>query len=162
VHNSFSYHLTPAGTMVETGAHALGCAVIPAGTAPTEAQVTAAAQFRATAYGGTPSFLKVLLDRAVEMGLDLSSLTKASVTAEALPATLRKSLKERGVQGLQWYGTAGAGLVADETAGRRTRGSSPTRPRGWRAWWWTRTSFWKLSGRGPAIRFRPGKWARWW
>ncbi|MGZ3480697.1 MAG: phenylacetate--CoA ligase family protein, partial [Myxococcaceae bacterium] len=64
VHNSFSYHLTPAASMVETGAHALGCAVIPAGTAPTEAQVAAAVQFRATAYGGTPSFLKVLLDRA--------------------------------------------------------------------------------------------------
>ena len=67
VHNSFSYHLTPAGSMIETGAHALGCAVIPAGTAPTEAQATAAAQFRATAYGGTPSFLKVLLDRAAEL-----------------------------------------------------------------------------------------------
>ena len=84
VHNSFSYHLTPAGSMIETAAHALGCAVIPGGTAPTEAQAIAAAQFRATAYGGTPSFLKVLLDRAAELGLDLSSLTKASVTAEAL------------------------------------------------------------------------------
>jgi phenylacetate-CoA ligase len=115
VHNSFSYHLTPAGTMIETGAHALGCAVIPAGTAPTEAQATAAAQFRATAYGGTPSFLKVLLDRAAEMKLDLSSLTRASVTAEALPAALRKGLAERGVQVLQWYGTADAGLIAYET-----------------------------------------------
>src|SRR5262249_33182296 len=115
VHNSCSYHLTPAGTMVETGAHALGCAVIPAGTAPTEAQVTAAAQFRATAYGGTPSFLKILLDRAVEMKVDLSSLTRASVTAEALPAVLRKALAERGVQVLQWYGTADAGLIAYET-----------------------------------------------
>ncbi|HET6984198.1 MAG TPA: AMP-binding protein [Myxococcaceae bacterium] len=115
VHNSFSYHLTPAGTMVETGAHALGCAVIPAGTAPTEAQATAAAQFRATAYGGTPSFLKVLLDRGAELGLDLSSLKKASVTAEALPAALRKGLAERGVQVLQWYGTADAGLIAYET-----------------------------------------------
>ena len=115
VHNSFSYHLTPAGSMVETGAHALGCAVIPAGTAPTEAQAVAAAQFRATAYGGTPSFLKVLLDRAAELGLDLSSLTRASVTAEALPAALRKGLAERGVRVLQWYGTADAGLIAYET-----------------------------------------------
>ena len=115
VHNSFSYHLTPAGSMIETGAHALGCAVIPAGTAPTEAQVAAAAQFRATAYGGTPSFLKVLLDRAAEMKLDLSSLTRASVTAEALPAALRKGLAERGVRVLQWYGTADAGLIAYET-----------------------------------------------
>ncbi len=115
VHNSFSYHLTPAGSMVETGAHALGCAVIPAGTAPTEAQALAAAQFRATAYGGTPSFLKVLLDKAAELKLDLSSLTRASVTAEALPATLRASLAERGVRVLQWYGTADAGLIAYET-----------------------------------------------
>ena len=115
VHNSFSYHLTPAGSMIETGAHALGCTVIPAGTAPTEAQATAAARFRATAYGGTPSFLKVLLDRGAEMGLDLSSLTRASVTAEALPAALRKGLAERGVEVLQWYGTADAGLIAYET-----------------------------------------------
>ncbi len=115
VHNSFSYHLTPAGSMIETAAHALECAVIPAGTAPTEAQAVAAAQFRATAYGGTPSFLKVLLERAAELGLDLSSLTRASVTAEALPATLRKSLAERGVRVLQWYGTADAGLIAYET-----------------------------------------------
>jgi phenylacetate-CoA ligase len=89
--------------------------VIPAGTAPTEAQATAAAQFRATAYGGTPSFLKVLLDRAAEMKLDLSSLTRASVTAEALPAVLRKGLAERGLRVLQWYGTADAGLIAYET-----------------------------------------------
>jgi len=115
VHNSFSYHLTPAGSMVETAAHALGCAVIPAGTAPTEAQALAAAQFRATAYGGTPSFLKILLDRAAELRLDVSSLTRASVTAEALPAALRKGLAERGVQVLQWYGTADAGLIAYET-----------------------------------------------
>ncbi|HVP59036.1 MAG TPA: AMP-binding protein [Myxococcaceae bacterium] len=116
VHNSFSYHLTPAGSMVETGAHALGCAVIPAGTAPTEAQAVAAAQFRATAYGGTPSFLKVLLDRGAELGLDLSSLTRASVTAEALPGALRTALAERGVRVLQWYGTADAGLIAYETS----------------------------------------------
>jgi len=115
VHNSFSYHLTPAGSMIETGAHALGCAVIPAGTAPTEAQAVAAAQFRATAYGGTPSFLKVLLDRAAELKLDLSSLTRASVTAEALPGALRASLADRGVRVLQWYGTADAGLIAYET-----------------------------------------------
>jgi phenylacetate-CoA ligase len=115
VHNSFSYHLTPAASMVETAAHALGCAVIPGGTAPTEAQVAAAVHFRATAYGGTPSFLKVLLDRARELNLDLSSLTRASVTAEALPASLRAALAERGVKTLQWYGTADAGLIAYET-----------------------------------------------
>jgi phenylacetate-CoA ligase len=115
VHNSFSYHLTPAGSMIETAAHALGCAVIPGGTAPTEAQAIAAAQFRATAYGGTPSFLKILLDRAAELNLDLSALRRASVTAEALPSALRKGLAERGVEALQWYGTADAGLIAYET-----------------------------------------------
>src|SRR5262249_10125589 len=115
VHVSFSYHLTPAASMVETGAHALGCAVIPGGTAPTDAQAAAVAQFRATAYGGTPSFLKVLLDRGAELGLNLSALTRASVTAEALPASLRQALTERGVRTLQWYGTADAGLIAYET-----------------------------------------------
>ena len=115
VHVSFSYHLTPAASMVETGAHALGCAVVPGGTAPTDAQAAAVAQFRATAYGGTPSFLKVLLDRGKELGLNFSALTRASVTAEALPASLRQALAERGVRTLQWYGTADAGLIAYET-----------------------------------------------
>lgn len=115
VHVSFNYHLTPAASMVETAAHALGCAVIPGGTAPTDTQAAAAAQFRATAYGGTPSFLKVLLDRGAELGLNLSALTRASVTAEALPASLRQVLAERGVRTLQWYGTADAGLIAYET-----------------------------------------------
>ena len=115
VHVSFNYHLTPAASMVETAAHALGCAVIPGGTAPTDAQAAAVAQFRATGYGGTPSFLKVLLDRGAELGLNLSSLTRASVTAEALPSSLRQALAERGVRTLQWYGTADAGLIAYET-----------------------------------------------
>jgi len=115
VHVSFSYHLMPAASMVETGAHALGCAVIPGGTAPTDAQAAAAAQFRATAYAGTPSFLKVLLDRGAELGLNLSALTRASVSAEALPQSLRQTLAGRGVRTLQWYGTADAGLIAYET-----------------------------------------------
>jgi phenylacetate-CoA ligase len=115
VHVSFSYHLTPAASMVESGAHALGCAVIPGGTAPTDAQATAVAQFRATAYAGTPSFLKILLDRGAELGLDFSALTRASVSAEALPASLRQALGERGVRTLQWYGTADVGLIAYES-----------------------------------------------
>ncbi|HMK72013.1 MAG TPA: AMP-binding protein [Myxococcaceae bacterium] len=117
VHVGFSFHLTPAGSMVETAAHALGCAVIPGGTAPTEHQVLALAHFGATAYGGTPSFLKVLLDRAAELGADTSRLKRASVAAEPFPASLRTFLAERGVLALQWYGTADAGLVAYESEG---------------------------------------------
>jgi phenylacetate-CoA ligase len=117
VHVSFSYHLTPAGSMVETAAHALGCAVIPAGTAPTEQQVTALSHFGATAYGGTPSFLKVLLEKADEMGVDVSSLRRAAVSAEPFPTSLRTLFAARGILGLQWYATADAGLIAYESEG---------------------------------------------
>ncbi|WP_410968278.1 phenylacetate--CoA ligase family protein, partial [Salmonella sp. SAL04281] len=83
VHNTFSYHLTPAGAMVESGADALGCPVIPAGTGQTEQQLRTIADLRPVGYVGTPSFLKVLLDRAVSEGGDVSSLKKALVGAEA-------------------------------------------------------------------------------
>jgi phenylacetate-CoA ligase len=117
VHCSFSYHLTPAGSMVETAAHALGCAVIPGGTAPVEHQLAAMAHFGATAYGGTPSFLKVLLEKAAEGGTDISRLKRASVSAEPFPTSLRTLFAERGVLGLQWYATADVGLIAYESAG---------------------------------------------
>ena len=64
VHNCFSYHLTPGGFMLESGAHALGCAVIPAGTGNTEQQLAAIAHFKPVGYLGTPDFLKILLDAA--------------------------------------------------------------------------------------------------
>jgi phenylacetate-CoA ligase len=117
VHNSFSYHLTPAGSMVETAAHALGCAIIPAGTAPTEHQLAALAHFRATAYGGTPSYLKVLLEKADELQVDVSSLKRATVSAEPFPTSLRTLFAQRGILGLQWYATADAGLIAYESEG---------------------------------------------
>ena len=117
VHCSFSYHLTPAGSMVETAAHALGCAVIPGGTAPVEHQLAAMAHFGATAYGGTPSFLKVLLEKAAEGGVDVSRLKRASVSAEPFPASLRTLFAAHGVLGLQWYATADAGLIAYESEG---------------------------------------------
>jgi phenylacetate-CoA ligase len=117
VHCSFSYHLTPAGSMVETAAHALGCAVIPGGTAPVEHQLAAMAHFGATAYGGTPSFLKVLLEKAAEGGVDVSKLKRASVSAEPFPASLRTLFAAHGVLGLQWYATADAGLIAYESEG---------------------------------------------
>src|SRR5215471_335160 len=89
VHNTFSYHLTPAGAMVESAADSLGCPVIPAGTGQTEQQLRTIADLRPAGYVGTPSFLKVLLDRAESEGSDVSSLRKALVGAEALPSALR-------------------------------------------------------------------------
>jgi phenylacetate-CoA ligase len=115
VHNTFSYHLTPAGAMVESGADALGCPVIPAGTGQTEQQLRTIADLRPVGYVGTPSFLKVLLDRAASEGSDVSSLTKALVGAEALPAALRAEFRSRGLGVLQCYGTADIGIIAYES-----------------------------------------------
>ncbi len=115
VHNSFSYHLTPAAMMVEGGAQAIGCAVIPAGTGQTDQQAQAMAHVGATAYAGTPSFLKILLDRAREMGLDASRLTKAIVGGEALPKALRDEFTSRGVVALNCYASADLGLIAYES-----------------------------------------------
>ncbi len=117
VHNTFSYHLTPAGAMVESAAEALGCPVIPAGTGQTEQQLRAIADLKPVAYVGTPSFLKILLDRAASQGTDISSLKKALVSAEALPAGLRREFRSRGLAVLQCYGTADLGVIAYESAG---------------------------------------------
>ncbi|WP_374442789.1 phenylacetate--CoA ligase family protein [Stella sp.] len=119
LHNSFSYHLTPAGAMLESAAHALGCAVIPGGVGQTEQQVRAIADLRPDGYAGTPSFLKILLEKAAELGADVSSLTKALVSGEALPPPLRQDLADRGVAVLQCYGTADLGLVAYESPARQ-------------------------------------------
>ncbi|MBC7437519.1 MAG: AMP-binding protein [Bdellovibrionales bacterium] len=118
VHNTFSYHFTPAGSMMETAAQALGCTVFPAGTGQTELQVQAMAELRPQAYSGTPSFLKIILEKAAETGVDLSSLTKASVGGEACPPSLRDWFAARGVAAWQSYGTADLGMVAYETASR--------------------------------------------
>src|SRR3984957_8859394 len=115
VHNTFSYHLTPAGAMLESAALALGCPVIPAGTGQTEQQLRTIADLRPVAYVGTPSFLKILLDRAAEAGSNIASLTKAMVGAEAFPAVLRNEFLAHGINALQCYGTADLGLVAFET-----------------------------------------------
>lgn len=118
VHNCFSYHLTPAGSMYETGAHALGCAVIPGGTGQTELQVRAIADLRPAGYVGTPSFLKIILAKAEELGADVTSLRKASVSGEAFPAPIRKELEARGIAAYQAYGTADVGMIAYETEAR--------------------------------------------
>ncbi|MCC7047666.1 MAG: AMP-binding protein [Alphaproteobacteria bacterium] len=115
VHNCFSYHLTPAGSMLEMGAHALGCAVIPGGVGNTESQVQAIAGVRPQGYTGTPSFLKIILDKAKELGADVSSLKRALVSAEALPPALRADLDGRGVTTLQCYASADLGLIAYES-----------------------------------------------
>ncbi|MFM7698665.1 MAG: phenylacetate--CoA ligase family protein, partial [Limnohabitans sp.] len=118
VHNCFSYHFTPAGSIMESGAHALGCSVFPAGTGQTEQQLSAIAELRPAAYCGTPSFLKILIDKAQESGVALPSLEKALVSGEAFPPSLRDWLSERGIAAYQCYATADIGLIAYETASR--------------------------------------------
>ena len=115
IHNTFSYHFTPAGAMLESAALALGCAVIAAGTGQTEQQLRTIADLKPVAYVGTPSFLKILVDRAADTGSDVRSLKKALVGAEAFPAALRTEFRDRGINALQCYGTADLGLIAYET-----------------------------------------------
>ena len=118
VHNCFSYHFVPAGSMMESAAHALGCTVFPGGTGQPEQQVQAMAELRPAGYAGTPSFLRLILEKAAELGTALPSLGKALVSAEALPPSLRSWFAEQGVAATQCYGTADLGLIAYETAAR--------------------------------------------
>ena len=118
VHNSFSYHLTPAGAMMEEGALALGCTVFPGGVGNTELQLQAMVDLRPHGYCGTPSFLKIALEKAAEQGLALGSLRKALVSGEACPPSLRAWFEARGVAAYQCYATADIGLIAYETAAR--------------------------------------------
>lgn len=115
VHNAFSYHLTPAGGMLERGAHALGCAVIPAGVGQTELQVRAMVDLGADAYTGTPSFLRTILNKADELGVALPRLRKALVSAEAFPHALRQELAARGVTAYEAYASADLGCIAYES-----------------------------------------------
>jgi phenylacetate-CoA ligase len=118
VHNTFSYHFTPAGFMLDLAAQALGCPVFPAGVGQTELQISTIAELKPVCYAGTPSFLKIILDKADEMGKDVSSLKKASVGGEAFLPSVRQMLSERGIAGYQTYGTADVGLIAYETEAR--------------------------------------------
>jgi phenylacetate-CoA ligase len=118
VHNSFSYHLTPGGFILEEGAHALGCAVIPGGVGNTEQQVAAIAHLLPSGYVGTPDFLKIILDTAAKAGADVSSIKRGLVSGAALPPSLRKELGTRGVAVLQCYAVAEAGVIAYESAAR--------------------------------------------
>ena len=118
VHNSFAYHLTPGGFMLEAGAHKLGCAVVPAGIGNTEQQVDAIAHLKPSAYMGTPDFLKILLDTAQKAGKDAASVKRGLVSGAALPASLRQELAGRGVDVLQCYATADAGVISYESSAR--------------------------------------------
>jgi len=118
IHNCFSYHFTPAGSMMETGAHALGCTVFSGGIGQTEQQVQAMAELKPAGYIGTPSFLKIIVEKAVEMGVVMPSVRKALVSGEAFPPSLRDWLAERGIAGYQCYATADLGLIAYETSAR--------------------------------------------
>ncbi len=118
IHNSFSYHFVPAGSMMETGAHALGCSVFPGGTGQTEQQVHAMRDLQPAGYIGTPSFLKIIVEKAAEMGVALPSLKKAMFGGEAFPPSLRDWFLAHGVAGYQCYATADVGLIAYETPAR--------------------------------------------
>lgn len=117
-YNCFSYHFTPAGSMMETAAHAVGCTVFPGGTGQTEQQVRAMRDLAPSGYTGTPSFLKIILEKADELGVRLDSLQRALVSGEAFPPSLRDWLLARGVQGYQAYGSADLGMIAFETQAR--------------------------------------------
>lgn len=118
IHNSFSYHFVPAGSMMETGAHAMGCSVFPGGTGQTEQQVQAMRDLQPAGYIGTPSFLKIIVEKAAEMGVSLPSVKKAMFGGEAYPPSLRDWFAERGIAGYQCYATADLGLIAYETTAR--------------------------------------------
>jgi phenylacetate-CoA ligase len=117
--NTFSYHLVPGGFILDSGARALGCAVIPAGPGNTEQQLELITQLRPTAYTGTPDFLKILLDAAHAAGRDASSIRKAAVSGAAFPASLQAEIKARSVDAYQLYATADLGVIAYESAARQ-------------------------------------------
>jgi phenylacetate-CoA ligase len=115
VHNSYSYHLTPGAYIMEAGAHAVGCAVVPGGIGNTEQQLDAIAHYRPVGYLGTPDFIKILLDSAEKAGKDVSSIKRGLVSGAALPASLRAELASRGVTVLQCYAIAETGVVSYES-----------------------------------------------
>ena len=118
IHNCFAYHLTPAGSMLETAAHAMGCAVVPGGTGQTELQLKAIEHLRPQGYVGTPSFLRIILEKGRELGANLSSMKKALVSGEAFPPALQKDVAGYGIEAFQCYASADLGLIAYESPAR--------------------------------------------
>jgi phenylacetate-CoA ligase len=117
VANTFAYHFTPAGSMLETGAAACGCTVVPTGIGQTEMQVATIESLRISAYIGTPSFLKLIVEKADELKADISCLKKSMVGAEYVPPALRVAMGERGLSVMQCYATADLGLISYESLG---------------------------------------------
>ena len=115
IHNTFSYHLTPGGFILDCGARALGCAVIPAGVGNTELQLDTIDHLKPAGYTGTPDFLKILLDKGLEANKDTSSIKRALVSGGALFPSLRREYADRGISVLQCYATADAGVIAYES-----------------------------------------------
>jgi len=113
--NTFAYHFTPAGSMLESGALAIGCTVVPTGIGQTEMQVSTIRDLGAVAFVGTPSFLKLIVEKAAELDVDVSCLKKAHVGAEYLPPALREAMRARGIHVSQTYATADLGLLAYES-----------------------------------------------
>lgn len=118
IHNCFSYHFVPAGSMMESGAHAVGCTVFPGGTGQTEQQVQAMAELQPAGYIGTPSFLKLIVEKAQALHTPLPSVRKALVSGEAFPPSLRDWFQAQGITAYQCYATADLGLIAYETSAR--------------------------------------------
>ena len=116
IHNSLAYHMTPGGFILDEGARALGCLVFPAGAGNTEAQVDAAFRLKPSGYTGTPDYLKIILEKADELGRDLSCFKRALVSGGALFPSLRQAYADRGVSVLQCYATADLGVIAYESA----------------------------------------------
>jgi phenylacetate-CoA ligase len=115
VHNTFAYHLTPGGWILDSGARALGCTVIPAGPGNTEQQLEAIAHLRPNAFVGVPDYLKILLDKAEAAGRPITSFKRALVSGGALFPSLRQEYRDRGIWTLQVYATADAGIIAYES-----------------------------------------------
>jgi phenylacetate-CoA ligase len=118
VHNAFSYHMTPGAFIMESGAIAVGCSVFPAGVGQTEQQLQAITELRPDGYTGTPSFLRILVEKAQESGVDISSMRKAMTGGEALPPSLRDWFAQHGMDVYQSYATADLGMIAYETSAR--------------------------------------------
>jgi phenylacetate-CoA ligase len=116
VHNAFSYHMTPGAFIMESGAFAVGCTVFPGGVGQTEQQLQAIAELKPDGYTGTPSFLRILIEKAKEAGVDIASMRKAMTGGEALPPSLRDWFAEHGIAAYQSYATADLGLIAYETS----------------------------------------------
>ncbi len=119
--NTFSYHLTPAGSMIEAGALKLGCAVIPAGIGNTEQQIEAILDLQPTAYVGTAAFLRILVEKFIELGKPFP-IQRAVTGGDALTPSLRQWLKQHGlVTVLNFFGTADLGNIAYESEASTTQ-----------------------------------------